>query len=293
MGVKEYKGLIGYDVVEGYRYICFVGRSLTICDKKLNLVCRFSDMKNYGWADFISDNLLVACNTGSTYKVYDIAQQKCLQTYTAHKRGYTSYEQPLLDREKRVVYNSCHTNTHDKREFTVLDLDAGAFRYIDFPYQMVPGGARRLDQDGNFSCACRELVPEGEKRRGIAKILTLKDDRFEFREFQPPLYSHIDCYTEDFLVTSKSELIWLNNEKRVQLNLPEQHRGYLKTNAYAYLKESRQLFLAYSECVCGFDLATNTCAFFYPEKYISDVQVIGNDLFIGTWEKTIVLPLEF
>ncbi len=279
MGVKEYKGLIGYDIVMDHRYICFVGRSLTICDKELNLVCRFSDMKNYGWADFINDNLLVACSTGLAYKIYDIA----------HKRGHTSYEQPLLDREKRVVYNSCHTNTHDKKEFTVLDLDAGAFRYIDFPYQMVPGGARRLDQDGNFSCACRELVPEGEKRRGITKILTLKDDRFEFREFQPPLYSHIDCYTEDFLVTSKSELIWLNNEKWVQLNLPEQHRGYLKTNAYAYLKESRQLFLAYSECVCGFDLNTNICTFFYPEKFISAIGVIGSDLYIGTWEKTIVV----
>lgn len=292
MGIREYKRLIGYNIIEGNQYVCIIGGSLAICDKKLNLVCRFSDMKNYGWADFINDNLLVACNTGLTYKVYDIAQQKCLQTYTAHKRGYTSYEQPLLDREKRVVYNSCHTNTYDKREFTVLDLDTGTFRYIDFPYEIFPNKARCLDEDGNFSCTCTDLV-DGKGYIGPTKILTLKENCFDFYEFHPPLYKVVKCYTEDFLVSAGSELIWLDTEKRMKLNLPKQHLGYLNLNRYTYLKGNEKLFLAYSECVCGFDLSTNTCTFFYPEKYVSDVKVIGNDLFIGTWEKTVVLPLEF
>ena len=37
------------------------------------------------------------------------------------------------------------------------------------------------------------------------------------------------------------------------------------------------------------DIGRNECEFFYPEEYVSDVKIIGDDLYIGTWVKTVII----
>lgn len=56
-----------------------------------------------------------------------------------------------------------------------------------------------------------------------------------------------------------------------------------------YFEETGKLLLAYPNGVCLMDIGRNKCEFFYPEEYVSDVKIIGDDLYIGTWVKTVII----
>lgn len=56
-----------------------------------------------------------------------------------------------------------------------------------------------------------------------------------------------------------------------------------------YFEETGKLLLAYLNGVCLMDIGRNKCEFFYPEEYVSDVKIIGDGLYIGTWVKTVII----
>lgn len=89
------------------------------------------------------------------------------------------------------------------------------------------------------------------------------------------------------MILPRNKLLWLDTEKEMELNIPPQKQGSIR--AGIFFEETRKLLLAYPNGVCLMDIGRNKCEFFYPEEYVSDVKIIGDDLYIGIWVKTVII----
>ena len=164
-----------------------------------------------------------------------------------------------------------------------MNVETGECRYIDFPYDGTPGREGRINAEGDY-CFIYVRLDNG---RPYVEIGYLKDGVLTFRGFHNRLYGGVTFWTDDFLIFHNNELLWLNTEKRVKLNVSPQSERDITSGIY--FEETGKLLLAYPNCVCLMDIGRNECEFFYPEEYVSDVKIIGDDLYIGTWVKTVII----
>ena len=260
-----------------------MGSRLVVHDRQGNEVCTFSDMRNYGWVDLFKGHYLVARNGGCTFKVYDLQQKMCVKTYQVFGRKFSPYESPVLDQKKGVVYEAFYGETFETKKIVCLNMETGECRYIDFPYDGTPGMDGRINAEGDY-CFIHVRLDNG---RPYVEIGYLKDGVLTFRGFHNRLYGGVTFWTDDFLIFHNNELLWLNTEKRVKLNVSPQSERDITSGIY--FEETGKLLLAYPNGVCLMDIGRNKCEFFYPEEYVSDVKIIGDDLYIGTWVKTVII----
>ena len=283
MDIKEMKKLKGYQIAYNENYICYMGSRLVVHDRQGNEVCTFSDMRNYAWVDFFKGNYLVARNGGCTFKVYDLRQKACVKTYRVFGRKFSPYEFPVLDQKKGVVYEAFYGETFEDKKIVCLHVETGECQYINFPYDGTPGREGRINAEGAYSFIHVRL----DEGRPYIEIGYLKNGVLTFRDFHNRLYGGVTFWTDDFLILHNNELFWLNTEKREKLNVsPQSERDIISG---IYFTETGRLLSAYPNGVCLMDVGRNECEFFYPEEYVSDVKIIGEDLYIGTWVKTVVI----
>lgn len=261
-----------------------MGSRLVVHDRHENEVCTFSDMRNYGWVDLFKGHYLVARNGGCTFKVYDLQQKMCVKTYQVFGRQYSPYGRPVLDKKALIVYEAFFAGAHfETKKIVCLNVETGECRYIDFPYDGTPGMSGRINAEGDY-CFIHVRLDNG---RPYVEIGYLKDGVLTFRGFHNRLYGGVTFWTDDFLIFHNNELLWLNTEKRVKLNVSPQSERDITSGIY--FEETGKLLLAYPNGVCLMDIGRNECEFFYPEEYVSDVKIIGDDLYIGTWVKTVII----
>lgn len=260
-----------------------MGSRLVVHDRHGNQVCTFSDMRNYGWVDLFKGHYLVARNGGCTFKVYDLQQKMCVKTYQVLGRKFSPYESPVLDQKKSVVYEAFYGETFETKKIVCLNVETGECRYIDFPYDGTPGMDGRINAEGDY-CFIYVRLDNG---RPYVEIGYLKDGMFSFRSFKNLVYGRSSFWTEKFMILPRNKLLWLDTEKEMELNIPPQKQGSIR--AGIFFEETRKLLLAYPNCACLMDIGRNKCEFFYPEEYVSDVKIIGDDLYIGTWVKTVII----
>lgn len=162
-------------------------------------------------------------------------------------------------------------------------METGECQYIDFPYDGTPGRDGRINAEGDY-CFIHVRLDNG---RPYVEIGYLKNGMLSFRSFKNLVYGRSSFWTEKFMILPRNKLLWLDTEKEMELNIPPQKQGSIR--AGIFFEETRKLLLAYPNCVCLMDIGRNECEFFYPEEYVSDVKIIGDDLYIGTWVKTVVI----
>lgn len=170
-----------------------------------------------------------------------------------------------------------------KQKIACLNVETGECRYIDFPYDGTPGREGRINAEGDYSFIHVRL----DNGRTYVEIGYLKDGMLSFRSFKNLAYGMSSFWTEEFIILPRNKLLWLDTEKEMELNIPPQKQGSIR--AGIFFEETRKLLLAYPNCVCLMDIGRNECEFFYPEEYVSDVKIIGDDLYIGTWVKTVII----
>ena len=287
MDIKKYTALKGYNIIVGDYYICFLGTKLVIWDMQQNEVCTFSDMRDYAWAAFLNGHYLIARNARCTYKVYDLREKMCVHTYTAYKKNFYPYGLPVLDAQKGILYDAFYTGQFEKKQVISLQVNSGEFQYIDYLYPGNLGDHAKMDEDSNYCFIHYKHILRDTKTVLSPEIAYMKGGDFFFQPLREPVYFRVDLFMDQFLILQNDELIWLESGNRMKLNVPEQKRGFLHSGIY---DENREyLTLAYHDCVCTMNLRTNNCIFFYPEEFVSDVKLIGDDLYIGTWKKTVCL----
>ena len=169
---------------------------------------------------------------------------------------------------------------------TVFSVDTGTFRRVPFPYEGTLGSPVWIDKRGRYRSIWYTIVSQNGDRVLFPKIAVLENDSFTFSSFREPPYLRICFLTEEFVLTQLDEWIRLDTEERIKLHVPKEKMGYFC--AAIYSEKTNRLILGYSDGVCVMDLRTDNCLFFHPEYYVSDIKIIGNDLFVGTWEKTVV-----
>ncbi|MDD7635686.1 MAG: hypothetical protein PUJ55_01965 [Clostridiales bacterium] len=284
MDIKEIKKLKSYQIAYNENYICYMGSRLVVHDRQENEVCTFSDMRNYGWVDFFKGHYLVARNGGCTFKVYDLRKKMCVKTYQVFGRQYLPYGRPVLDKKALIVYEAFFAGAHfETKKIACLNVETGECQYIDFPYDGTPGMDGRINAEGDYSFIYVRL----DNGHPYVEIGYLKDGMLTFQGFHNRLYGGVTFWTDDFLILHNNELFWLNTEKRVQLNVSPQSERDITSGIY--FTETGKLLSTYPNGVCLMDIGRNECEFFYPEEYVSDVKIIGDDLYIGTWVKTVCL----
>lgn len=282
---NEY-ALKGYKIAVCEKYICLLGERMVICDREMHEVCTLPNLKSCVWVDFIDENLLIARNAMRTYKIYDLNERLCVASHTALKSCYETFGLPVFDKKKGIIYDSFYRGQFTRKEVTAFSVDTRTFQHIPFPQEGTIGTASRINKDGHFQALWYTIRMEGGNCVLLPKIATLTDDGFVIKTLQNPPELRICYFTDTFCLTQLNDMMDLNSEARSKLNVPMERQGYFC--AAINLEERGKIILAYSDSICAMDLNTNTCLFFQKEDYVSDIKLIGGDLFVGTKEKTIV-----
>ena len=282
---NEY-ALKGYKIAVCEKYICLLGERIVICDREMHEVCTLPNLKNCVWVEFIDENLLIARNAMRTYKIYDLNERQCIASHTALKSCYETFGLPIFDKKNRIIYDAFYRGQFTRKEVTTFSVDTRTFEHIPFPQEGTIGLTNWINKGGKYQTVWYTLQMQGGNHVLFPKIATLENGEFTFHAFQEPPRLRIVYFTDTFCLTQLDDIIYFDPEVHLKLNLPKERLGYFCSAIY--LEESNKIVLAYSDSICAMDLTTNTCLFFRQEDHVSDIKLIGNDLFVGTWEKTII-----
>lgn len=286
MAIKTFQKSGGYRVIVGKKYICMLGGKLRIYDRHTHaLVCVFSDMRNYSYAVFAEDDFLIAKNTAGVYKGYNCANSACIFTYSNKK----------IDRAGQDCWFSVDWNNYKLYDVVVyngleehiaeVDLRNGTFQFTDFPRAGHVLYSTYFDDGYWMIQKCLYLTVPGKAPQDVL-LVHYKNGQFIQQQIDSKTKNGPVFFTPDFLLYSNMNVLWLKTGKREQLIIPE-NTGYV-TRA-GYNEKHQLLFLTSMKCALVYSLKKQSFIFSYRGDYISDATIIDEDLFIGTWEKVLIV----
>lgn len=272
-------------------YFCLLGARLIVLDRLHNVVCTFSDMRNYSCAEFFEGHFLVARNTGCTYKVYDIRTKTCKETYRAYHRDHIPHTRSVIDQLNHILYDIyCNEKTR-KSQVVCLDLTSKQFKYIDIPYTGTYAAAM-FDNRIGYQFIRYELIRANGDAFAYPEIINFEQGRFIRKPFATQMPCGVMCFSNQLVVFRDGQVLNLQSgvakklefQNTEKLEFPNTKR--LSVCTAALYESSNMLVVAHRTGFNIFDLEAFSCIFSHiGERYVSDARIIGNDLFMVTWEK--------
>lgn len=276
----------GYNLITNDTYLCVVGKSLDIYDKKnYSPICSFSDMRNYFWAAFIEKNILIAKNALGVFKVYSLLDSSCIRTIQIKEIAkYAQDAKFVISSDKKYIFDVLMLKSNNAAFFKI-NIETGNYQYV----QLYKNGAIENIIQANTSVLIMHSL------LGDTYITYIKQDEMNiekvYTKATPPENGTIMLFDKQYLLFENMEIVDINNDNIIRkLSYPYERmkHGYFIKAKFSH--DKKYLFFIFSERIIVFDFSENKVIKEYDYKYCGCAEILPNNIIvIATWEKVFLL----
>lgn len=287
--MKRLQNKACYEMVFNDKYLCAVGRTINVYDVSTQAhICNFVDMKHYSSAQFAAENILVAKNTSGVFKVYDLEKAQCVQTIKIAKIKASQDTRFSLSADNKFIYDVLDMETrsgdqfiYDKRLYKI-NIETGEYDCVKLGEGIWVVQNISLDEQNN-----NVLIINGSMGNITVTQVNLRSMtcRKIFEKLKSPNERNksLTFYDNRYLLFENMEIIDITNSQTVR-KVGFDCLGYGYVSRVYFSNDKKYLYLIYSDRIIIFDFQENKILKEYSFKYCSCAEVIGDNVYIGTWE---------
>ena len=287
-----------YSLASNRDYFCVVGPTVRVYrNSDLSLVCKLTESRSCNYAQFANDHLLVTkapTLSNLTYRVYDIQQKACINEIVIPNKEAQD-TRFIISPDQKYIYDVIKVVPFKNIQLCKINISSGTCEWVrlgdnvrvieTISYNettdcvLISHSHGVGEMDGELKGVC--IVTEVD-----TKAMTCKDI---YKRYTPISNGSIFMFDNRYILFENMEFVDITTgEVAGKINYPYERMKYAYFSKAYFLKGHAYLAFVFSERVILFDYVHQQVYKEYPENYCSCIDIVGDKVIIGTWEKVLV-----
>lgn len=287
-----------YSLASNSDYFCIVGPTVRVYrNSDLSLVCKFTESRSCNYAQFAGDHLLVTkapTLSNLTYRVYDIQRKACIKEIIIPNK-VAQDAKFIISPDHKYVYDVIDVVPLKNIQLCKINIESGVCEWVRLGdnVRVIETISYNETTDCVLISHSHGVGERDGELKGVrivtevdTKAMTCKDI---YKRYTPISNGSIFMFDNRYILFENMEFVDITTgEVAGKINYPYERMKYGYFRKAYFLKDHDYLAFVFSKRVILFDYVHQQVYKEYPENYCSCVDIVGNRVIIGTWDKVLV-----